>query len=71
MKSSSMKAEETLETVMFNEQNTGRWRVLMQSDDPKARDAATELLQDIRRVLGQNLTAATNAAQSLYQEIRI
>lgn len=69
MKDSSIKAEERLETVMFNNQNTLRWKVLMQSDDPKARDAATDLLQDIRRVLGLNLTVITDAARGLRQEI--
>jgi len=69
MKDSSINAEESLETVMFNDQNTLRWKVLMQSDDPKAREAATELLQDIRSVLGLNLTAITDAARVLRQEI--
>lgn len=69
MKDSSIKAEERLETVMFNNQNTLRWKVLMQSDDPKAREAATDLLQDIRRVLGLNLTVVTDAARGLRQEI--
>lgn len=69
MKGSSIKAEERLETVMFNNQNTLRWKVLMQSDDPKAREAATDLLQDIRRVLGLNLTVVTDAARGLRQEI--
>lgn len=69
MKDSSINAEESLETVIFNDQNTLRWKVLMQSDDPKAREAATELLQDIRSVLGLNLTAITDAARVLRQEI--
>lgn len=69
MKDSSINAEESLETVIFNDQNTLRWKVLMQSDDPNALEAATDLLQDIRRVLGLNLTVITDAAQTLQQEI--
>lgn len=69
MKDSSINAEESLENVMFNDQNTLRWKVLMQSDDLNAREAATDLLQDIRRVLGLNLTVITDVARGLRQEI--
>lgn len=69
MKDSSINAEVSLENVMFNDQNTLRWKVLMQSDDLNAREAATDLLQDIRRVLGLNLTAITDDARALRQEI--
>jgi len=59
------KCDACLQTVMFNEQNATRWKVLMECDDPQARESAAELMQDIRRVLYQNLAPTTDGGSIL------
>jgi hypothetical protein len=56
------KSDECLQAVMLNEQNSIRWKTLMECDDPKARKSAAELLQDIRRTPDRKLVPTTDNA---------
>jgi hypothetical protein len=64
MKSDAERAQNMYE-VMFNEQNSKRWNILVESEDPIIHEAARELLKDIRRILMVHLVGMENDANEI------